>query len=232
MSVVDDDRHASRPGIGFTGLTAAQFEAQLKQRMLFEKVRDVVTDGVEVTPAEVHEEFLRRNERAKVEYAILDPSQFMKDVKVNPEALEAFFKKDPVHYTVPQQRRVRYAIIDPDRIRASVKLDEPELKTYYNSHLSEYRVPDRVKVAHILFKTTGKSPAEVAAIDKKAHDVLAQIKSGANFADLAKKNSEDSSAQNGGEIGWIVRGQTVKEFEVFYVAGEEVKRRYFIRGSR
>ena len=53
----------------------------------------------------------------------------------------------------------------------------------------------------------------MAAIEKKAHDVLAQIKSGANFADLAKKNSEDSSAQNGGEIGWIVRGQTVKEFE-------------------
>jgi peptidyl-prolyl cis-trans isomerase D len=196
-----------------TGMSAAQFEAQLKQRMLFEKVRNVVTDGVEVTPAEVHEEFLRRNARAKVEYAVLDPSQFIKDVKVTPDALDAFFKKDPARYTVPQQRRVRYVIIDPDRIRASAKLDDSELKAYYNSHLSDYRVPDRVKVAHILFKKTGKRPAEVAAIEKKARDVLKQIKSGGNFAELAKKNSEDSSAQNGGEIGWIVRGQTVKEFE-------------------
>jgi peptidyl-prolyl cis-trans isomerase D len=68
-------------------------------------------------------------------------------------------------------------------------------------------------VAHILFKTTSKTPAEVAAIEKTAQDVLAQIRSGANFTELAKKYSEDTSAQNGGELDWVVRGQTVKEFE-------------------
>jgi peptidyl-prolyl cis-trans isomerase D len=70
-----------------------------------------------------------------------------------------------------------------------------------------------VKVAHILFKTAGKTPAEAAAIEKKARDVLNEIKGGANFADLAKKYSEDASASKGGELDWVVRGQTVKEFE-------------------
>src|ERR1051326_5500251 len=93
-------------------MSAAQFEAQLRQRMLFEKVRNVVTDSVEVTPAEVHEEFVRRNEKTKVEYAVFDHAQFVNAVQVTPQALETYFNKDRTHYTVPQQRRVRYVIID------------------------------------------------------------------------------------------------------------------------
>jgi peptidyl-prolyl cis-trans isomerase D len=53
----------------------------------------------------------------------------------------------------------------------------------------------------------------VKTLQKIAEDVLAKIKAGANFADMAKKYSQDTSASNGGDIGWIVHGQTVKEFE-------------------
>ena len=104
-------------------------------------------------------------------------------------------------------------MIDPDHVKGQVKVTEDEARQYYTQHLSDYRISDRVKVAHILFKTAGKSPAEAATIEKTAHDVLDQIRGGASFADLAKNHSEDTSASNGGELGWVVRGQTVKEFE-------------------
>jgi len=204
---------AYQNGLQAQGLTVGQFEAQLRQQLLFDKVRNVITDGVAVTPAEVHEEFVKRNAKAKIEYVVFDPSQFLKSVEVTPAALDAFFKKSPERYKAPQQRRVRYVLIDADRVRAEVKIDDAALRQYYGLHLSDYRVPDRVKVAHILFKTTGKNPAEVSTIEKIAQDVLAQVKSGADFAELAKQHSEDTSAQSGGEIGWIVRKQTVKEFE-------------------
>ena len=195
------------------GLTVGQFEAEIRQQLLFDKVRNVITDGVVVTPAEAHEEFVKRNAKAKIEYVVFDPSRFLKSVEVTPAALDAFFKKNPERYKAPAERRIRYVLIDPDRVRSEVKIDEAALKQYYGRHLSDYRVPDRVKVAHILFKTTGKNPAEVSTIEKTAQDVLAQVKSGADFAALAKQHSEDTSAQSGGEIGWIVRKQTVQEFE-------------------
>src|SRR3989442_11037016 len=196
-----------------TGMTVAQFEAELRESLLFDKIRATVTDGMQVSPAEVHEEFVRRNAKTKIEYVLFDPSQFLKAVEVAPQALDTFFKKDPERYIVPEQRRVRYALIQPDLVRARVRLGESELRQYYTQHLSDYRVPERVKVAHILFKTTEKTPAEIATIEKTAQDALNQVKSGKDFGELAKKYSEDSSASNGGEIGWIVRGQTVKEVE-------------------
>jgi len=196
-----------------TGKTLAQFEGMMRDSLLEEKVRYIVTDGVQVTPAEVLAQFRHRNTKTKIDYVLFDPSQFIKDVKVTPEALEAFFKKDPAHYKLPEQRQVRYVLIDPDEVRAQVKVDEAELREYYAQHLSDYRVPDRVKVAHILFKTTGKTPAEVATIEKTAADVLNQVRAGGDFGDLAKKYSEDSTAQAGGELGWLVHGQTVPEFD-------------------
>lgn len=197
-----------------TGMTVPQFEAQLRRRMLFDKVRSIVVDPAAVTPVEVHEEFLRRNAKAKVEYVVFDPTQFLKSVEVTPDALEAYFKKDPARYKVPEQRQVRYVLIDPDHVRSAVRLDDATLKQYYSQHLSDYRVPERVKVAHILFKTTGKSANEVTTIENTARQVLSQIKSGADFAEMARKYSEDTpNAQSGGELGWVVRNQTVKEFE-------------------
>jgi len=195
------------------GMTVPQFEAQLREGLLVQKMRAVVTDGVRVAPEEVRQEFHRRNAKARIEYVLFDPSRFLQAVEINQEALETFFKKDPDRYKVAEHRRVRYALIDPDRVRAQVKLGENELKEYYGQHLSEFRVEDRVKVAHILFKTEGRNPDEIQTLEKTAQDVLAKIKSGADFGELAKKYSEDGSAAQGGEIGWIVRGQTVKEFE-------------------
>ena len=196
-----------------TGKTLAQFETLMRNSLLEEKVRSIVTDGVQVTPAEVLAQFRHRNSKTKIDYVLFDPSQFLKEVQVTPEDLAAFFQKDPAHYKLPEQRQVRYVVIDPDQVRAEVKVDEAELRQYYAQHLSDYRVPDRVRVAHILFKTTGKSPAEVATIEKTAADVLNQIRAGGNFGELAKKYSEDSTAQAGGELGWLVHQQTVPEFD-------------------
>ncbi len=196
-----------------TGMTVSQFETQLRESILQEKMRAVVTDPVRVGTGEVREEFLRRNAKAQIEYVLFDPGQFLKAVEVTPAALEAYFKKDPGRYKMPEQRRIRYVLIDADRVHPQVELGEGELRQYYTQHLSDYRVPDRVKVAHILFKTTGKSPSEVATVEKTARDLLGQVRAGKDFGELARKYSEDSSASSGGEIGWIVRGQTVKEFE-------------------
>ncbi len=197
-----------------TGVSVADFESQIRGGLLVDlKLREVVTSGVQVSPEEVREELLKRNAKARIEYVLFEPSHFEKAVQVTPEKLLATYKKYQDRYGVPEQRRVRYVLIDADTVRSQVKVSEEELRRAYTDHVTDYRVPDRVRVAHILFKTTGKNPAEISAVEKTAQGVLAQVKSGADFGELAKKHSEDSSASSGGEVGWIVRGQTVKEFE-------------------
>ena len=101
-----------------------------------------------------------------------------------------------------------------------MQVTHDDLQTYYNQHRDQYRVPEQAKVSHILIKTPLPGPdgkvddKGVAEAQKRAEDVLKQLKAGANFEDLAKKYSEDpGSAKEGGSLGWIGKGRTVPEFE-------------------
>jgi peptidyl-prolyl cis-trans isomerase D len=116
-------------------------------------------------------------------------------------------------------------VADQAQIGQSIQISDAQVDSYYNSHKDQYRTPERVQARHILIKTTGKTQAEVSQLKAKAEDLLKQIKGGADFAPLAQKNSEDpGSAAKGGDLGWIVRGQMVKNFEdtVFSLKPKEI----------
>ncbi|MGH9469015.1 MAG: peptidylprolyl isomerase, partial [Terriglobia bacterium] len=197
-----------------TGMSVAQFETQMRSSILLRKLRQAVTDDVQVTPEEVQAAFRRQNEKARINYVLFEPSDFTSAVQIKPQALAAYFMQNRLKYKLPEQRKVKYIIIPTDAVRSQVKVTQAQIEQYYNAHLSTYQLPDRVKAAHILFKTTGETPQQQAETLKTAQSVLAQVKAGANFADLAKKYSQDTaSAARGGELGWIERGQTVKAFE-------------------
>jgi len=110
---------------------------------------------------------------------------------------------------------IRYALLDLTQLRQSTVVTDDELNKVYRDNIQQFQVPNRVHVEHILLLTTGKTDAEVAEIRKKAEDILAQArKKGANFEDLAKKYSEDpGSKAKGGDVGWVLPGQMVPEFE-------------------
>jgi peptidyl-prolyl cis-trans isomerase D len=195
-------------------MSVEQFESVLKDEMLVEKFHDMVTDGITVTPHEVAQEFMWRNDKVKIDYAVLKPSDLASTIHPSDAELAAYFAKNSSRYQIPERRSARYALLDLSRLRASTQISDDTLRAYYNQHLDEYKVENRVHVEHILFKTIGKTDAETAEIRQKAEDVLKQAKHAANFEDLAKKYSEDDATKpKGGDLGWIVDGQTVPEFQ-------------------
>ena len=94
-----------------TGKTLTQFESLLRSSLLVEKMRSIVTDGVQVTPAEIQAQFRQRNTKAKIDYVVLDPSQFLKDVKVTPDALDAYLQE--------RSREVQASRAAPSSLRRS-----------------------------------------------------------------------------------------------------------------
>jgi len=77
--------------LGANGLSAAQYEAELHDRLLAQKLQALVTDGILVEPAEVESEYRRRNEKAKVEYVFVARSSFEKDLQVADDEIAARF---------------------------------------------------------------------------------------------------------------------------------------------
>lgn len=197
-----------------TGMSVPEFESALRQGMLAEKFQHLVTDGITVSPAEIEQEFRRRNEKVTIQYALIKPADIAPTIHPSEDELAAYFKKNQTKYQIPEKRSAQYVLLDLAKLRAQTHPSDDMLRAYYNEHIDDYRVQNSVHVEHILFKTVGKTDAEVAEIRKQAEDVLKQVKKGANFEDLAKKYSEDDASKvKGGDLGWIVEGQTVPEFQ-------------------
>jgi peptidyl-prolyl cis-trans isomerase D len=195
-------------------MTVPVFEELIRQELLEEKFRKLVTDGISTSPAELQDEFRYRNEKVKLDYALIKPEELEAKITLDEAEIKSWYEKNKTKYQVPERRVVRYGLVDVNQIRQSVQVSDDELKAQYQQNIQQYQVPNRVHVEHILLMTVGKTDAEVEEIRKKAEDILKQAKQGGNFEDLAKKNSEDPGTKGkGGDLGWIVQGQTVAEFE-------------------
>jgi peptidyl-prolyl cis-trans isomerase D len=196
------------------GTSVPEFENNIRKNSYMLALQNLAMDGIVVTPGEVQQEFARKNEKLKVEYIAFSADKLKSEVNATPEQLQTYFASNRAAFTIPETRTFELLVADPVKIADTLEVPEAQGMQFYNANKDRFRTPERVKVRHILLMTTGKSKEEVAKIEAKAKDVLKQVKAGGDFAALAQKNSEDpGSAKSGGDLGWVVRGQTVKNFE-------------------
>ncbi len=207
------------------GLAVPTFEDNVRVKMFEDEIENIVVEGIIVTPAEAEAEYRRRNQKMKVDYIGFSPTKIMADIKPTPEEINAYFAKNKGFFNVPETRDLQIILADQAKVADTIQVTDAQIQDYYNTHKDEYRTPERVHARHILLSTANKPKDEVPKIQAQAEALLKQIKSGGDFAELAKKNSQDpGSAQKGGDLGWVSRGQMVKNFEdaVFTLKPNEI----------
>jgi peptidyl-prolyl cis-trans isomerase D len=194
--------------------TIEQFEADMARQLLVTKMRDIALEGTIVTPQEIELEYKKRHDKTKIEYVKISNDKLKSEIQITPEELRVAYDGTKSLYQVPEKRNLGILLIDQAKLEQSIQPTDADLQHIYNENRDSYRTPETVNIRHILLTTTDKNPQEEAAIKAKAEGLLKQARAGADFAELAKKNSQDpGSAAKGGEYDGVVRGQMVAEFE-------------------
>ncbi len=188
------------------------FESQQSLLLALDKLRKIVTRNAKVSDKEVSDYFHFNRDEVKVAYVEIDPAKFK--VKDDPKKIEEFFENNKERYREPEKRRFDLVFFRYSDFEKQVKPTDGEIKYYYDEHKRDFYEEKKVRARHILFKVPpNASKEEVERIRKKAEAVLKQAKEGKDFAELARKYSEDKgTAKDGGGLGYFTYKMMVKPF--------------------
>lgn len=208
-------------------MTPHIFESRLRQSLLVEQLLNGLTGASLVSSEMLGNVMLVSEQQREVVQAAIYPEQFTPQIKVGMEEIKDYYEKHKEEFRVPEQARLEYAVLSIDDLVPQMVVSEEEIKKYYEEHVAQFQDVEQRKASHILISIAVKAgDAEKAAAREKAEKLFKEAKqSPGNFAELAKKNSQDpGSAASGGDLGFFARGAMVKPFEdaVFKMAVGEV----------
>jgi len=192
-------------------LSVSEFEGEMRRSMELDRLRAALTDWMVVSDAELEREYKQRNEKVKLQVVALTAGTFRDKVTVTDADITAYYDSHKSDYRVGEQRKIRYFLMDQEKAKLKITVTPNEVQRDYNDNIDRYHTPEQIRASHILFKTDGKSEAEVRT---RAEGALKQLKGGADFAALAKQLSEDDATKaNGGDLNYFSRGRMVPEFD-------------------
>jgi peptidyl-prolyl cis-trans isomerase D len=178
--------------------TVSKYEESLREDIIRNKIIKVITAGITFTPEELWENYKNRNESAKMEYVILEMGKMELKEESTKEEIQKYFEKNKEQYKIPEKREATFVFFKTEDIKKEIELTDSEIEKYYKNNLPQFKEPEEIKVSRIYLPYEDKGKEFIAG---KAQDILEKIKSGENFGILAKKNSKDEKAEEGGDWG-------------------------------
>lgn len=201
--------------------SATDFEREEKQRLITESLMGMIQDSIVITPEEVRNEFVRKNEKVKLALLMFQPSELIGGIRVSDAEVQQHYDLHRDEFKEPAKRKVRYVTFNPHAFEQSVKVSPEDAKAEYDLNIGDYTFKERVRASHILFKVARNADTDTAQQTKeKAQRVLERIKAGEDFATLAAEFGEDGTASKGGDLGYFERGKMVTPFEDAAFAAE------------
>lgn len=197
------------------GMSRAGFEQTVRQDLAVSQLRAGVRDSAFVTDSQLADWVRLGDEKRAIRYVRIPASGYLDQVDANNDAVRAFYDANKDRYRTPERVKLGYLLLDSAVLAPLVDVNDDALRGYFADHRAELLGREERAVRHILVAASpGADSVALATAAAKAQDLLEQLRGGADFAELARANSEDpGSAASGGDLGWVERGVMVAPFE-------------------
>lgn len=182
-------------------LSPSQFSESFKSDLVRIQLLQTLVGSEFVLPSETVQINKLQGQQRIARILNIKSDDFTSTDPVTPEELNAFYADNNEIFQNPEQVNVEYVLLDSAALTSQINISDADIQAYYDQHQGAYQRAERRKVAHIFIK----GDSEESKV--KAQAILAEIKDGADFSELAKTKSEDLfSAKNNGELDWFERG--------------------------
>ena len=198
------------------GMTPAQFEEERRRALLVEKLERLLSGAVRQNEPFVRKMFEWTSAKVNLAFVRISASDLAGDVELDDEALAAWYENYQEMFRKPERLEIEFLRYRSDDFRDDVEVTDEEIREEYETFKEErYTLPEELRARHIIFRLPpDAAPEERGKVEAEAGAVLAKIREGGNFAELAAEHSDDSSNKSeGGDLGFFGRGQMDEAFE-------------------
>src|SRR5579883_2361901 len=196
-------------------LQPSTFESETRAKILADTLRTMVTGAVAVSNNELRTDFNQLGEKLSLAYIEFPFKNFI-GARPTDQEIAAYYRDHQDDFRVPDMVKAEFIRYDPAVLAPKQPPSEEDITQFYEQNLKTmFTHPEQLHVRHILIALPpNPSPEQDAKAKQQAENLLAKVKSGASFSDLAKTYSDDPGAKtNGGDLGMVTRGELVPAFE-------------------
>jgi peptidyl-prolyl cis-trans isomerase D len=207
-----------------SGLTEIGWEAQLHDALLIDQLRNAVIESAFVVPYELDRSYAIERQEREIDYALIAAADFAGSTTITDEQVKKWYDENRQSYMLPETVNLQYVELTRAQAESAIEVTEPALKEYYEQVKERFTTQEERHGRHILIQVG--DGMDDAAAQKKAEELTAKAKAGADFAQLAKENSKDAgSAQQGGDLGLATRDVFVGPFgdALFSMSAGEIR---------
>src|SRR5262245_2278754 len=189
--------------IKMSGLDVEEYEKNRRDDITARKVRDFITSPIQVSDREVEEKYKRDNTKVEVVYATVDRDKIRSKFNPTEQDLRSYYDSHKDEFKADDKtRKVEYIFIPSKEVAKTVPVTEEELKKEYEARKQFEKRASVIKLNVLAASDENTVKAKIDELARKVRDPK-----GEDFATVAKGNSQDPSAKQGGDIGWIKKEQ-------------------------
>lgn len=188
-----------------------EFENDLKEQIVMEKFRDVVSSGLVVDKTSLQEQYKNEKDKAELEYILLKPETIKDPITVTDSEVDSYYQDHKENFKSPERRAGSVVFLKSMEYKKEITVTEKEMRDFFKINLSQYAEQGKTKVSRILLRYDEKNRDEIY---KKAETLQKELTKD-NFSQKSIEVSEDDKAKDGGDYGYFEWQDFTKQEKTF-----------------
>lgn len=194
------------------GQTSAQFEESLRREMQVNQFQYSILKSGFATETEVKKYTDLDRQTRDFSYVVFNQANTPTNKIITEEDISQYYNINSAKFMTPEQVKIEYIEVKSEDLSSDVEIDEKQVTELYNAYVAGVSENEERKTRHILLTVDEGEDKE--SVKAQLQEIRTKIVNGGSFDALAKEHSKDpGSAEQGGDLDWIGRGQMVKPFE-------------------